>query len=194
MICCVCASSLAKASPAHPTGVAIESITYSGDGCPAGSVAIGLSPDAEAFTVAFSQLFAAVGDGIAATDAEHRCQVHVKLTVPPGWSYALASVDYRGFVMLEPGMTATRQSKYHISGEAPVKTIGSTWTGPFDDSYAARDLGAGAPAPAYWSRCGKGKNLIIQTRAEVKGASGEGLMTVDTLDGEVFHLVWRQCP
>src|SRR5687767_3549531 len=89
-ICCATSPSLAN-RPA-PTTVAIDSVTYSGDGCPPGSVAITLSPDGEAFTVAFSQLFAAVGSGVAATDAAHRCKLHLKLTVPPGWSYALASV------------------------------------------------------------------------------------------------------
>jgi hypothetical protein len=195
VICCLSTPSLAKKPPpsALPTGVSIDSVTYSGDGCPPGSVAIGLSPDGEAFTVAFSSLFAAVGSGIAATDATHHCQLHIKLTVPPGWSYALASVDYRGYVALDPGLTATRQSRYHISGESPVKAVASTWTGAIDDNYAVRDLGAGAPAPAYWSRCGKGKNLIIENQLDVQGASGEGLVTVDALDGEIFHLVWQQC-
>jgi hypothetical protein len=191
VICCAVSPSLAK-KPA-PTTVAIDSVTYSGDGCPAGSVVVTLSPDGEAFTVAFSQLFAAVGSGVAPEDAAHRCKLHLKLTVPPGWSYALASVDYRGFVALEPGLTATRQSRYHISGESPEKTVGSTWSGAFEDSYMVRDLGDGAPAPAYWSRCGKGKNLMIESRLDVKGGSGEGLVTVDALDGEIFHLVWRQC-
>ena len=194
VICCSSASSLADKPLAHPAAVAIDSVTYSGDGCPAGSVAVGLSPDGEAFTVAFSQLFAAVGSGLAAEDAGQHCRLHIKLSVPAGWSYALASVDYRGFVMLDDGMTATRQSNYHISGESPVKALGSTWSGALDDNYSVRDLGAGAPAPAYWSRCGKGKNLIIDSRLHVHGTSGQGLVTVDALDGEIFHLVWRQCP
>jgi len=196
VICCLSSTSLAKKPPpsTHPTGVAIESVTYSGDGCPAGSVAVGLSPDGEAFTVAFSDLFAAVGAGIAATDATHHCQLHLKLTVPAGWSYALASVDYRGYVSLDEGLTARRQSRYHISGESPETAVASTWNGAVDDSYAVRDLGIGAPAPAYWSRCGKGKNLLIDTELDVQGAAGgEGLVTVDTLDGEIFHLVWQPC-
>jgi hypothetical protein len=191
LICCAASPSLAKKPP--PASVAIASVTYSGDGCPAGSVVVTLSPDGEAFTVAFSQLYAAVGAGVAPEDAAHRCKLHLKLTVPPGWSYALASVDYRGYVTLEPGLTATRQSRYHISGESPENTVGSTWTGAVDDTYSVRDLGEGAPAPAYWSRCGKGKNLMIESRLDVKGGSGEGLVTVDALDGEIFHLVWRQC-
>ena len=191
VICCASAPSLAKKPPPHPTGVSIDSVAYSGDGCPPGSVSVTLSPDGEAFTVAYSQLFAAVGSGIAPGDAGHRCQLHVKLTVPPGWSYALASVDYRGYVALDTGVTASRQSRYHISGESPVRTLASTWTGAIDDSYAVRDLGAGAPEPAYWSRCGKGKNLTIESRLEVQG--GEGLVTVDALDGEIFHVLWRQC-
>lgn len=194
LICCSSTASLAKKPAPHPGGVSVESVTYNGTGCPAGSVSVVLSPDGEAMTVAFSQLFAAVGTGIAAADTSHHCKLHVKVNVPPGWSYALASVDYRGYVALDPGMTARRQSRYHISGESPVRTIASTWSGAVDDSYAVRDLGAGAPAPAYWSRCGKGKNLMIETRVDVQGASGQGLVTVDAVDGEIFHLVWQQCP
>ena len=161
---------------------------------PGGFARRGLSPDGEAFTVAFSQLFAAVGSGIASTDASHRCRLHVKLTVPPGWSYALASVDYRGYVSTidfgdhrEPSIDVSHLRR--VAGEDDRVHV---------ERRSRRQLRgprsrAGAPAPAYWSRCGKGKNLTIDSRLDVQGENGQGLVTVDALDGEIFHLLWQQC-
>lgn len=198
-VCCVLLSSsvLALASSRPPTGangVRVDSVTYSGNGCPNGTAAVALSLDAQAFTVSFSQFAAAVGPGVSPAENERTCQLHVKLTVPPGWSYALASVDYRGYAALDSSVTALRQSTYHITGESPEKSPSSTFRGAYEDDYFVRDLGAAAPT--YWSACGKGKNLKIKTQLKIDNKTnptGTGIFTVDVVDGEVYHLIWRNC-
>lgn len=189
------ASSSAKKPDAPDIGaVSVESVDYSGDGCPAGTVATHISPDAEAFTVIFSQFLAEVGPAAAVTSARRQCKLHVKLSVPRGWSYALSGTDFRGYATLDPGVVATRQSTYHMSGESPETTAQYRWQGAFDDDYAVRDLGG--DAAAYWSRCGGGKNLMITTVLQVDGGGsggGAGVLDVDSVDGEVHHLSWRKC-
>jgi hypothetical protein len=186
----------AQAKPkGPPTGtVRIESISYDGDGCPPGSLAAALSDDGLAFTLSYSEMVASVGPGTGAADKSRRCQIQATVTVPPGWSYALASVDFRGFASLQPGVVAHQQSTYHISGESPEKSDAVTWTGAFEDDFQIRDLGAGTEP--YFSRCGKGKNLKITTRIDVDNHGDKkatGLLAVDTLDGEIYHLVWQTC-
>jgi hypothetical protein len=120
--------------------------------------------------------------------------VHIKLTVPAGWSYALAVVDYIGFAALDAGVTASRQTTYHISGEAPEQTVSYAWPGGFYDDYVIDDVGAGGPV--YWSRCGKGKNLLIDSALAIDNhghADAGGFVTVDAVDGAIFHLLWKQC-
>jgi hypothetical protein len=197
-LCCATALScslpaLAK-KPAPPAGqVSIESIATHGDGCPSGSAVAAISADAEAFTVGFSQFAAAVDPG-ATSPMRSGCSLHLKLSVPAGWSYALAVVDYIGYAALDVGVTASRQSTYHISGESPQQSIAYTWPGGFTGGYVVNDVGAGAPL--YWSRCGKGKNLMIDTELAVDARAnpaGSGLLTVDAVDGAVVHLLWRAC-
>jgi hypothetical protein len=174
--------------------VSIQSIAFEGDGCPPGSATASLSPDGQAFTVIFSGFGASAGPTAKATDASHRCQLHVKVAVPKGWSYALSGVDFRGYVQLDPGVVASQQARYHLSGESPETTAAYTWQGAYDDDYAVRDIGA--TSPLYWSGCGKGKNLEIVTEVKVDNAQAptqSGFLAVDSIDGEVFHLQWRAC-
>ena len=78
------------------------------------------------------------------------------------------------------------------SGESPETTAQARWQGAFDDSYNVRDLGA--DGGAYSSRCGGGKNLMITTALQVDGPAGaEGVLDVDSIDGEVHHLSWTRC-
>src|SRR6478735_7372120 len=92
-----CLPASAKKPDAPDEGaVTVESVAYSGDGCPEGSVAAHISPDAEAFTVIFSRFIAEVGPVVATTTARRQCKLHVKLSVPRGWSYALVGTDFRG--------------------------------------------------------------------------------------------------
>ncbi|MDB4964976.1 MAG: hypothetical protein JWN44_665 [Myxococcales bacterium] len=193
MISSLSAPSSAKKPETPAVGtVVVESVAYSGDGCPDGSVATHISPDAEAFTVIFSRFLAEVGPVAAATTARRQCKLHVKLSVPHGWSYALSGTDFRGYATLDAGVVATRQSTYHMSGESPETTAQYRWQGAFDDDYVVRDLGG--DAAAYWSRCGGGKNLMITTIIDVDGRTGgTGVLDVDSIDGEVHHLIWRRC-
>lgn len=174
-------------------GVSIDSVTTEGKGCPAGSAVVSLSADATLFTVIFSSFSVEIGPGVAKRFAQRRCKVHVKLTVPKGWAYALESVDFRGYANLDAGVAAIRRAKYHISGETPEKVVSADLVGDRDDDYFVRDLG---DDEGYWSNCGKGKNLKIVTELDLTSTNpaGRGLFTVDSVDGETYHLAWKRCP
>jgi hypothetical protein len=172
--------------------VSIDSVNVTGGSFCKSAVAV-VSPDATAFTVGFSQFDAGVGQ-IPPLPTSAQCHLHLKVTIPKGWQYALATVDYAGYAALDSGVTATRRSTYHISGEAPDKPAAYVFPGGFNDTYFVTDIGG--DSPVYFSRCGKGKNLMIDTEMSVDNSanpSGQGAITVDAIDGEVIHLVWQQC-
>jgi hypothetical protein len=172
----------------------IERIEYSGEGCPTGSVSAAVTDDSSSFILIFSRMYAEAGPAAGAAAARQTCKVHLQVRVPKGWSYALAAVDFHGFAGLDAAVNAWQQTTYHLSGESPEKTAAFTWQGEFNDEYAVQDLGAGAPP--YWSRCGGGKNLMITTTIAVDNSgdrTASGLLELDDIDGELFHLAWQHC-
>lgn len=187
-------TSPARAKKEKSDSFAIERIDYSGEGCPPGSVAASATADAGAFIVVFSRMFAQAGPGVDAAAAKQKCQVHLQLAVPKGWSYALTAVDFRGYAAIDTAVVASQATTYHMSGESPESTAAFRWQGAFDDEYAVADVGGGAPP--YWSRCGGGKNLMITTTITVDNRAnraGGGLLELDDVDGQLFHLEWQTC-
>lgn len=185
------------ARPADAVGsFGVESVAYSGSGCPDGSVTSALTPDGTTFSLAFSRFAVEAGPGIDPAERARSCKLHVKLRVPKNAAYSLVSVDYRGFASLEDGVRADRASSYHFTGEPPEPALRHPLSGPMDGDYAFRDeadAGGRLVAP-----CGKGKNLFITTVARVDASgspAGFGLLTADTVDGVVdaYRLEWRPC-
>jgi hypothetical protein len=180
-----------RAPPASQ--ISIDSVAANGEGCPPGTAAGAVSPDGSAFTIGFSRFAVEVGSG-AAYPSKAACHLHVKVTIPPGWSYAVAGIDYVGWVALDSGITASRQTTYHLSGESPQRTAAYNWPDGFVGDYDVNAISDGATLD--WSRCGKGKNLMIDTQLSIDSAgnsTGNGYATVDAVDGEVYRLVWQQC-
>lgn len=192
--------SLAASAQADvPDYVRVRNIHYAGTGCPAGSVAENISPDRQAFTVSFDQYIAAIGPGVAITEKRKNCQLTVDLDFPPGWSFTIFSVDYRGYVSLERNVQGSQQSKYYFQGQAATGTLVSQFNGPIDDDYQIRDeLGLSAQV---WSPCGAQRALNINSIVLLNNArnrNGSGLMTLDSIDGQLrlvhrYGLQWRRC-
>jgi hypothetical protein len=174
----------------------IESMAYSGSGCPGGSVSSALTPDGTTFSLTFSKFAVEAGPGIDTGERARSCKLHVKLRVPRNAAYSLVSVDYRGFASLDDGVRADRASAYHFAGEPPEPVLRHPLTGPMNGDYAFRD--EADSRGRLVSPCGKGKNLFINTVATVDASAsgaGFGLLTADTVDGVVdaYRLEWRSC-
>jgi hypothetical protein len=184
----------ATAKKAKPDSFAIERIDCSGEGCPPASVSASATADAGAFIVLYSRMYAQAAPNVDAAFAKRKCQLHLQLAVPKGWSYALTAVDFRGFAALDASVDASEESSYHMSGESPETTAAFRRHGAFEDEFAVEDIGANAPP--YWSRCGGGKNLMITTTIAVDAGAnraGSGLLELDDVDGQLFHVAWRPC-
>jgi hypothetical protein len=176
-------------------GAGVDSISYSGPGCPDGSVTVAMLPDGSLFSLSFSKFFAQAGPGVPSDAARTQCKLHVKMRVPKGFDYSITGVDYTGYASLDPGVRAGRASTYHFSGEAPDPVVTTKLVGPMADGFFLTDGAAGElDAP-----CAKGKNLHITTEAMVDNAanpSGSGLLAFDGVDGEIetYRLQWHRCP
>ena len=180
---------LAQQSTGDP-GV-IEGVDYFGEGC-AGSATTGISPDGQAVTSIFSDLTAATGSGIEKSQAQRSCLMQVRVGVPAGWSYTLQTVDVRGFVALDKGISARRTSHYIVPGNAAARGVGNRWSpnGHEADDWQVADIderGVG------WSPCGRGGRSWIATELSVNDADNggaNGQATIDTVDVVVG---WKRC-
>jgi hypothetical protein len=191
-------SAAAFADGPNPNEFYVNTIKYNGSGCPLETVSPSISDDGKAFTLTFGQYIAEVGPGVALTESRKNCQLDINLHIPQGWAYTITNVDYRGYARLDPNVVGTQKSTYYFMGNSMNSANGqSTYVGPFEGDYGFRDTLAFNTL--VWSRCGVNRNLEINTQVRLdnsRNRRGTGMMTVDSIDGEVkqiYHLQWMRC-
>ncbi|MFD9689688.1 DUF4360 domain-containing protein [Kitasatospora sp. NPDC059146] len=186
--------------PTPPDRIVIDVATVNGSGCPAGTAAVAVSPDNTAFTVTYSSYLAQVGVGSKPTDFRKNCQLDLRVHVPQGFTYAIASADYRGFAHLEQGANGTERANYYFQGDSQTSYQSHRFDGPKDDSWQATDTVD--VAALVFAPCGEERNFNINTELRVAGGSSDqahttSFMTMDSTDGNInttYHLAWKQCP
>ncbi len=138
-----------------PDKIVIKVATVNGSGCPAGTAAVAVSADNTAFTVTYSDYIAQVGGSSDPTAARRNCQLSLLVHVPQGFTYAIASADYRGFAALRPGARGTERASYYFQGSPNTEhrthvfshrttTTGRPPTRPTGRSSSTRPAGCSA--------------------------------------------------
>ncbi|MFD0258860.1 DUF4360 domain-containing protein [Kitasatospora indigofera] len=187
-------------TPPPPDKIVIDVATVNGSGCPAGTAAIAVSPDSTAFTVTYSDYTAQVGLGSKPTDFRKNCQLNLRVHVPQGFTYAIASADYRGFAHLEKGAVGVQKANYYFQGSPQTSSLSHQFTGRLDDSWQVTDT---VPVAALvWAPCGETRNFNINTELRVNAGTSDparttSFMTMDSTDGSIrttYHLAWEYCP
>ncbi|MEV7027276.1 DUF4360 domain-containing protein [Kitasatospora sp. NPDC093558] len=190
----------ADSLPTPPDRIVIDVATINGSGCPAGTAAVAVSPDNTAFTVTYSQYLAQIGVGSKPTDFRKNCQLNLRVHVPQGFTYAIASTDYRGYAHLENGAVGVQRAGYYFQGQAQTAYGTHRFTGPRDDNWQATDTVE--VAALVWAPCGEERNFNINTELRVAAGTSDpstttSFMTMDSTDGSintVYHLAWKLCP
>jgi hypothetical protein len=177
------------------TKTLINGLSYGGSGCPQNSVAATLSQDLTTFTMIFDKFIAETGPGMTSTSARRNCQITVDLRYPEGWSYSIVSVDYRGYVSIPAGLTATQSATYYFSGNKEQSKSSTKFVGPFDGDYLNSDTIA--TSAVVWSKCGSVIPGNINAAVSISGDKKiPGLITVDSVDGKVeqiYAIQWKKC-
>ncbi|WP_330340319.1 DUF4360 domain-containing protein [Streptomyces sp. NBC_00557] len=204
------AALLTTALPAHtpasgvfdnppPDKIVIDVATVNGSGCPAGTAAVAVSPDNTAFTVTYSDYLAQAGGGSDPTAFRKNCQLNLIVHVPQGFTYAIAEADYRGFLSLQPGASATQKASYYFQGSSQTVPRTHPFSGAYNDDWQATDTTDWAQL--VWAPCGVERNFNINTELRVSAgttsANKVSFMTMDSTDGDistVYHLAWKECP
>ncbi|MDF3142685.1 MULTISPECIES: DUF4360 domain-containing protein [unclassified Streptomyces] len=193
----------AQATPAFedppPDKIVIKVATVNGSGCPQGTTAVAVSEDNTAFTVTYSDYLAQVGGNSDPTAFRKNCQLNLVVHVPQGFTYAIASADYRGFAALQPGASAIQRASYYFQGSPNTQFRNHSYSGPLNDNWQATD--STDWAQLVWAPCGVQRNFNINTELRVSAGTSSpdkvSFMTMDSTDGDistVYHLAWKECP
>ncbi|RXW21102.1 hypothetical protein EST38_g4760 [Candolleomyces aberdarensis] len=119
----------------HPPGFNITSFGILGTGCPPGTTYYSLNANKTDTMVTFNEFFSEAGPGISASKNRKACQLTFGVNVPAGFTFGVATVDYRGYYQLDSKVTASQQSIYYFQGQVVQATARSTLTGPVDGNY-----------------------------------------------------------
>ncbi|MCX4880567.1 MULTISPECIES: DUF4360 domain-containing protein [unclassified Streptomyces] len=182
-----------------PDKIVIDVATVNGSGCPKGTAAVAVSPDNTAFTVTYSDYLAQAGGNSDPTAFRKNCQLNLIVHVPQGFTYAIASADYRGFLSLQPGASATQKASYYFQGSSNTVPKTHPFSGTYNDDWQATD--STDWAQLVWAPCGVLRNFNINTELRVNAGSQNpgkvSFMTMDSTDGDistVYHMAWQECP
>lgn len=184
-----------------PGAVTLESVTFAGSGCPAGSVSAVLAPDGSAITVMYDAFEAKIGG--ATSTAQKKCDVVIKMRKPQLYSFALEAADFRGFVGLQYGARATQQVKIETGSGKLAKLnlnlASHQWQGPIMKDYM---LTAVKPVEGmkYLSCLQPNKKAELKVKSTITlenfGSGAEGQIAVDSVDGRLvqkYNLKWMNC-
>jgi Domain of unknown function (DUF4360) len=163
------------------SAVSIQGAGYGGNGCPAGSASVNVSPDGQELSILFDKFVADKNQRRAS------CNLTIPIKVPQGFQISLYNADYRGYVA--PQTRARLRSEYFFAGHRGPVTE-RTFRGEID--YNVRDRLA--TMADVWSACGDSVNMRINSSMT---AMGQGSASVDSFDlahkGMVYHVAYRPC-
>ncbi|WP_373542555.1 DUF4360 domain-containing protein [Chamaesiphon sp.] len=164
--------------------VEIMGANYGGNGCPAQSASVSVSPDGQELSILFDKFIAMGND---ASQSRKSCNLSIPIKVPQGFQISLYDADYRGYVA--PATQGTLRAEYFFAGNrGPV--FQRTFNG--ENNYNVRD--SLATVADVWSACGDSTNMRVNASM---AARGKGSATVDSFDlahrGLVYHIKYRTC-
>lgn len=180
----------------------IEEVQLTGQGCPQGSVAVQISPDASSFTVLYDRLTLVAGADT--TDASTECKVRIRLKKPLRMGFRIEEVDFRGYVYLDPGVVGAQKVRVTSGNGSDKHALAEfgyeRWKGPINENFVLTALRSSEPPTTIDCKPMKEKSVIVlATKLHIKKAGGSkvGQITVDSADGRLsqkYRLRWTNCP
>ncbi|ORX98027.1 hypothetical protein BCR34DRAFT_157799 [Clohesyomyces aquaticus] len=184
-----------------PGLITIVDSSYSGNGCPQGSVSTSTSVDKTVITYGFDQFQTYIGPGTKASDHSKNCQLHLNLKYPGGFQYAVVDATYHGFARLDSGVTGSFITTYYFSQDAAkTSTTRTSFTGGGallnGQVYTKQDKVE--TTATIWSPCGTNGILNINNRVSLTSTNSNAAGELSNDDATVaftqqLHVAWRAC-
>ena len=186
----------ADAPPADRIVLDVQSVN--GSGCPPGTASISVLPDNTGFRVAYRDFVARAGGSAAPTDFRKNCQLSLLVHVPQGFTFAIASAEYRGRARLESGASALQRTNYYFQGSPDNHYADHTFAGPLSAIWETRDV-----TPVHelvYAPCGEYRGLNVNTELRVdeggQNANKTSSMSMRSSEGNVdtiYNFHWKHC-
>ena len=179
------------------SGVTFSVVTVNGSGCPAGTARVRTSADNTSFTVTYDDYVAEDGARTDPTDFRRNCQINLLVSIPQGFTYAVARAEYRGHAKLAAGARAQQNAYYYFTGTSPTAETNFAINGPYNGSW--KNVDEVEAAALVSAPCGAKTNLNINTDLVVRAGSAESSrnwISMDKAHGDVdtiYHVSWKHC-
>ncbi|WP_370947084.1 DUF4360 domain-containing protein [Amycolatopsis sp. cg5] len=172
--------------------VGAEVVTVNGSGCPAGTAETSISGNT--FSVSYRGFFAQAGGGASPVDSRRNCQLSVRTSLPPGYTYGLAATSYTGFAYLEAGVSALHRVSLYFQGTSSTVAVDRPFTGPLAGEWRSDYR----PAEIVYSPCGDSRNLNInaELRVATTDPAKRGFLVADASRGVLrakYDFVTKRC-
>ena len=183
------------AAEAAPEGaVKVEVVAANGSGCAPGTASVHTASDKSHFRIKYYDFVAQAGAGVEPTERRKNCQIGVLVTVPAGWTFAIAEADYRGRARLAGGATGLQRTNYYWQGSSDNSRTEEAFSGPYNGYWATEDV---APVLVYVP-CSEQRVLNINTelRVDAPASGARSSMSMTTSEGDVdtlFNFSWVRC-
>jgi hypothetical protein len=176
----------APARAAAPATITVEVIAANGSGCAPGTASVVSNGDNTGFRVRYRDFVAEAGGSAGVIDRRKNCQLGVLVTIPDGWTVAIASANYRGRAALRSGSAALQRTSYYWQGSSATERKDATFAGPLNGLWTTWDV---APVLTY-AECGSQSVLNINTelRIDAGTSAGTSTMSMSSTEGDVDTL------
>ncbi|MEV6350861.1 DUF4360 domain-containing protein [Actinoplanes sp. NPDC051851] len=166
--------------------ITVEVIAANGSGCTTGTTSIVSNGDDTGFRVKYRDFVATAGGDASVIERRKNCQISVLVSIPAGWTVAIASANYRGKASLLSGASALQRTSYYWQGSSSTERKDATFTGPLNGLWTTWDV---APVLAY-AECGSESvlNLNTELRVDAGTSTGTSTMSMNTTEGDVDTL------
>jgi hypothetical protein len=180
-------------------GLKLGQPNYQGTGCPAGSVALTVSPDESAVSVLFNSFVVEAGGQTSKRLDEKTCGISIPIEVPAGYSLSVATVDYRGYVFSPKQNIFNNMSvDYNWFGH-PGRHYETKFSGPIEQNFTISQQVVSNMR--QWSKCGQKSNLVIAANLKTRTnpQNDSTILALDSIDGTGsasglrFHVAWQPC-
>lgn len=174
--------------------ITVEVIANNGSGCAAGTASVLSNADDTGFRVRYRDFVAKAGGDASVVDRRKNCQLSVLVTLPDGWTVAIAAANYRGRASLQSGASGLQRTSYYWQGSSESHRSDLPLAGPLYGTWATWDV---APVLLY-APCTTRRVLNVNTelRVDAGDSAGGNSLSMSATEGDVetlFNLSWSRC-
>lgn len=185
-----------------PDEIQITGTSFSGNGCPGGSVSTSVSNDKTLVTFGFDAFQTYIGPGTSPNQKTKNCQLHLNLKYPGGFQFTVVDATYHGFARMDKGVTSNFITNYFFSQDAAASATLSSQIqggGKVENPGVPYTIQDKIPSGSYvWSPCGASGILNVNNRIALSSANATAAGEVSDDDATIaftqqLHFVWQKC-